>query len=135
MFEVYSRPHETARYCSIDDYLCFLSDYRVLPDFLSKDSAVSMFMAITARRDDGSHLAVANYVESSSVRCLIRSYEGFVECICKIAVAVFNTPSLRNMYQPIQLRIAMFIEMWNLGDECSRITHREERKQLLNCEL
>ena len=132
---MYSRPLEKERYCSIDDYLCFLADYHVLPNFLSKDTAVSMFMAITARRDDGSHLAVANYVESSRRNSIIRSYEGFVECICKTAVAVFDTPSLRSMYQSIQLRIAMFIEMWNLGDECSRITHREERKQLMNWEL
>ena len=58
-----------------------------------------------------------------------------MECICKTAIAVFSTPSLRNMYQSIQLRIAMFIEIWNLGDEGSRVTHREERKQLQNGEM
>lgn len=63
---------------------------------------------------------------------LKRRYEGFVECICKTAVAIFNLPSLKNMYDAVQPKIAMFIEMWNLGDEQARVIHREERKQILN---
>ena len=36
------------------------------------------------------------------------------------------------MYDAVQPKIAMFIEMWNLGDEQARVVHREERKQILN---
>ena len=66
---------------------------------------------------------------------MTRRYEGFVECVCKTAVAVFNLPSLKNMYDVVQPKIVMFIETWNLGDEQTRVIHREERKQVLNSPL
>ena len=66
---MYSRPIDEERYCTIDDYLSFLADYHITPDFLTKDYAVSLFMAITSRRDDGNHLSVANYLTWCARNC------------------------------------------------------------------
>lgn len=62
------------------------------------------------------------------------SYEGFIECLCRVALIVFANPSLQGLYESTGMKIAMFLELWNLGDEKNLTVHREERKYLKKSE-
>ena len=128
LFIVYSKSYPSGQFQSVDDHLAFLEDYHVIPQFITKEKAVTNFMDIVSRYDHGGLIETANYMKYTIYYWIIYSYEGFVEGIGKLALIVFSNPSLAQMYSSISMKIAMFIEIWNLGDEAILTIHQQERK-------
>ena len=63
LFNVYSKEYNKCRYHSVDDHLQLLTDYNILPEFISKDVAVQNFMKIVTLRNDTSNLIAANFMK------------------------------------------------------------------------
>ena len=55
------------------------------------------------------------------------SYEMFVESIGRIAMIVFENPSLKKQNSTISEKINAFITIWHLGDQSILALHKEER--------
>ena len=55
------------------------------------------------------------------------SYEMFVESIGRIAMMVFENPSLKKQNSTISEKINAFITIWHLGDQSILALHKEER--------
>ena len=130
LFNVYACDYNGELLHSIDDQLDLLTDYGILPKFISKEDAVNSYIRIADRRNDCSKIATANLLEFSFYTSLTYSYEGFIESLCRVALIVFANPSLQGLYESTGMKIAMFLELWNLGDEKNLTIHREERKNL-----
>lgn len=88
-------------------------------------------MDVLGHYDNGEVLDTANFLKYCFKKGNYYSYEAFVECICRIAVMVFNNHSLASMYTSITEKISMLIEMWNLDDDSLLTLHQEQRKQCI----
>ena len=58
---------------------------------------------------------------------ITHSYEMFVESIGRIALIVFENPSLKGENMSISEKINVFITIWDLGDQSLLALHKEER--------
>ncbi|KAK8800909.1 hypothetical protein WA588_001740, partial [Blastocystis sp. NMH] len=119
LFCVYAQSVNGELYHTIDDQLNLMQDYGVIPRYMTKDDVITCFNHIAEKRNDNSKIKTAN--------CL--NYEAFVECICRVALAVYANPVLSKASDSVGNKIASFIETWNLGDEGKLALHREERKR------
>ena len=66
-------------------------------------------------------------VYSDAANC--HSYEGFVESIGRMAVQIISWMPMGRQCKTVELKLAAFIDLWELGDEGKRVLHREERKR------
>lgn len=65
LFIVYSKNFPSGQFQSVDDHLAFLEDYHVIPQFITKERAVTNFMDIVSRYDNGGMIETANYMKYS----------------------------------------------------------------------
>ena len=63
LFIVYSKSYPSGQFQSVDDHLAFLEDYHVIPQFITKEKAVTNFMDIVSRYDHGGLIETANYMK------------------------------------------------------------------------